>query len=178
MPTAHPYRSKPSGTLSHGYCRDVGGRSAVYRIWSAMKDRCTNPNNPMYPSYGMCRRWKDFVNFLRDVGDRPDDTHILWCADPTRGYRPGNVMWMPTGRRAGPSPESMRLAWQKRRLKWPHSNGRTAKACGGQRGQLGHGRCVSPNGVDRSCGFNSLAEPTGTRRRKRNRAAYSTATSS
>ena len=46
----------------------------IYYVWAAMKQRCSNPNNKDYPSYGgrgikLCKRWFDFKNFLKIWGN-------------------------------------------------------------------------------------------------------------
>lgn len=48
----------------------------IYRSWSSMIQRCTNPHNPKYRIYGargitVCEEWFDFSNFLRDMGEKP-----------------------------------------------------------------------------------------------------------
>ena len=52
--------------------------SQIYWIWTAMKSRCYNPNNPRYKYYGaksinVCDRWRySFDNFYDDMGDKPE----------------------------------------------------------------------------------------------------------
>src|SRR5690242_19950468 len=46
----------------------VGGHTKLYRIWSNMKRRCWDHNNPRYSDYGgrgitVCERWHSFANF-------------------------------------------------------------------------------------------------------------------
>jgi hypothetical protein len=72
-------------------------RSEEYRIWSNMKQRCTNPKSTHFASYGgrgitLCPAWHLFENFHRDVGDRPKDA-TLERVDNEKGYEPGNVIW-------------------------------------------------------------------------------------
>lgn len=86
--------------LKHGHST----RSKVsntHRVWSHMKERCTNPNNKQYKDYGgrgiaICDRWlpenNGFVNFLRDMGEIPKgkfldriDNNLL-----NGGYSPKN----------------------------------------------------------------------------------------
>lgn len=72
--------------------------SGTYRSWRAAKERCHNPKNIKYPSYGgagitMCDKWRNsFKAFLEDMGERPAGTTInrkdLLC-----GYEPGNCAW-------------------------------------------------------------------------------------
>ena len=47
----------------HGMCE-----TRLYRIWSDMLKRCTNPNDAKYSYYGgrgiyVCDEWKEFINF-------------------------------------------------------------------------------------------------------------------
>lgn len=50
---------------------DKVGKSRLYRVWSAMKDRCYNPNTPNYFRYGgrgikICDEWvNDFSAFKK-----------------------------------------------------------------------------------------------------------------
>lgn len=71
-----------------------------YRIWAAMISRCTNPNDPSFPEYGgrgivVCDRWRNrFMNFIEDMGRRPDDSLTLDRHPNNDGnYEPGNVRW-------------------------------------------------------------------------------------
>jgi hypothetical protein len=83
-------REKP---IKHGKSHD-----RVYRIWHMMVQRCGNPNNTHYASYGgrgitVCERWRDFVNFYADMGD-PPPKHTLDRIDNARGYGPDNCRWV------------------------------------------------------------------------------------
>ncbi len=71
-----------------------------YRIWGAMVQRCTNPNNSHYKRYGgrritICKQWKeDFDNFYRDMGPRPTSKHQIDRENNSKGYNKDNCRWV------------------------------------------------------------------------------------
>lgn len=72
-------------------------RSTVYRCWSAMLNRCTNPNNKNFNGYGgrgieVCKRWHKFENFLADMGNPPPGTS-LDRMNNNKGYSQKNCRW-------------------------------------------------------------------------------------
>jgi hypothetical protein len=46
----------------------------------------------------ICRRWKCYVNFRRDLGPRPSWQHLVIRDDLTGAFEPGNCSWQIGGR--------------------------------------------------------------------------------
>lgn len=76
------YKRKPNATL-----------------WTAMNNRCSNPNNKDFKDYGgrgitVCAAWKaSFSQFVEDMGPRPPGTSLDRYPDKNGNYEPGNCRW-------------------------------------------------------------------------------------
>ena len=87
---------------THGHSRGAAKSnrtSSTYKSWQAMLTRCTNPRATDFAAYGgagvtVCERWRDFSNFLADMGERPTGT-VLDRERNNKGYQPGNCRWLP-----------------------------------------------------------------------------------
>jgi hypothetical protein len=60
--------------------------------------RCDNPNGASWKYYGqrgitVCERWREFKNFLADMGERPSGKTIDRYPNKNGNYEPGNCRW-------------------------------------------------------------------------------------
>ena len=92
----HDRAEKTSQKMTkHGHSFDTSG---LYSVWKNMKQRCSNPKNDHFNTYGargikVCPRWLDsFENFKADVGEPPVG-FTLGRVDNDGNYEPGNVEW-------------------------------------------------------------------------------------
>lgn len=73
-------------------------KSKMHSAWEHMIQRCGNPNDSDYIHYGgrgikVCDRWKEFVNFLEDMGEPPTKDHSIDRIKNDKGYCKSNCQW-------------------------------------------------------------------------------------
>lgn len=84
--------------VRHGHSTRKGC-SRTYKSWRAMCKRCTEKTSKDYAKYGalgidVCVEWLyDFKNFLKDMGEMPEDKQCIDRIDRTKGYYKKNCRW-------------------------------------------------------------------------------------
>lgn len=84
--------AKKPHNRTHGW-----SRKRVYKCWTAMKQRCSNPKCKAFPDYGgrgitVCDDWRKFDKFYEDMGDRPKGMSLDRINNDL-GYSKSNCRW-------------------------------------------------------------------------------------
>lgn len=87
---------------THGH--SAGGEwSPLYRTWSAMRERCTNPKQKcwhLYGGKGVKIEWASFEDFLRDMGPTFQKGLSIGRKDSNGNYTKDNCRWETTKEQA------------------------------------------------------------------------------
>jgi len=83
--------------IKHG---ESGNKTPTYSSWANMIDRCFNTKNINYKNYGargitVCDEWRDYRNFLADMGHKPKGLTIE-RKENNGNYTPDNYKWAST----------------------------------------------------------------------------------
>lgn len=68
----------------------------TYASWASMIRRCAHPEDNAYGTYDgvtVCPQWRDFENFLADMGVRPNGMSLDRFPDREGDYCPENCRW-------------------------------------------------------------------------------------
>lgn len=73
-------------------------KTAIYRRWQSMRQRCENPKNSEYGNYGgrgitVDPAWACFDAFLADMGEDFSPELEIERVDGERGYSKENCIW-------------------------------------------------------------------------------------
>lgn len=106
-----------SRRIKHGHAPDKK-TSRTYRSWDGMLQRCLNPKHQNYPRYGargitVCERWRKFVNFLEDMGERPEKLE-LERLDNGKGYEKSNCVWASRKQQMNNTRNNRLIVWNDR----------------------------------------------------------------
>jgi len=76
-----------------------GSKTKLYKIWSGMRRRCFDKNNPAYKNYGgrgitICEEWNDFAIFREwSLANGYKDNLSIDRINNGEGYNPNNCRW-------------------------------------------------------------------------------------
>lgn len=70
--------------------------TSEYKSWRGMIARCSGKGNTKYwadKGVSICEEWRDFDNFLMDMGKKPSEKHSIDRIDNDGNYEKSNCRW-------------------------------------------------------------------------------------
>jgi hypothetical protein len=119
-------RHKACGRSGHFWRSGKNPNAACHKLeyqsWLRMKQRCYSVKCRNYKNYGgrgimICDRWKDFQNFLADMGPRPSAKHSIERIDVNGHYEPTNCRWATAKEQARNCRDTVYVEYRGRRHK-------------------------------------------------------------
>ena len=106
-------------------------KNPLYAVWNNMWERCTNPKHVNFKHYGgrgisVSDEWRDFVQFLINVGERPGPGYSLDRVDVNGNYCRENVRWATRKEQARNKRNTKTVEWRGEKrplLEWAEITG-------------------------------------------------------